>query len=62
LVKNITNKALALTGNIKNFFDALKLKDNWIISYIISNEAIIEEAQPIHYYDFLLRFIRNEKR
>jgi len=42
MIKNIiTNKALAVTGNIRNFFDGLKLKDSWIISYIISNEAKI---------------------
>jgi hypothetical protein len=61
LIKNITNRSLAVTGNIKNFFDGLKLKDNWIIEHIINNEKSIQERQPIHYYDFLLMFIRNEK-
>ena len=60
LIKTITGKALAVTGNIKNFFVDLKLKDNWIISYIIANDDKIKPNEPIHYYDFLLKFIKSE--
>jgi hypothetical protein len=61
LIKDITNRALAVTGNIKHFFDELKLRDNSIIAYLISNRDLIKGEKPVHYYDLLLMFIQNDK-
>lgn len=57
-IKDITQKQLKVTGQIRVFFEQLKPKDNRILSFIIKNENNIKEHEAVHYYDIYLKIIK----
>lgn len=57
-IKAITSREFALASEMNNFFKKIQPKKLKMAQFVISSGEKIDNKEPIHYYDFYIKIIR----